>query len=61
MSSKRFACLCFRADNLLVTYEDELFPLVVGEASIILRDIPDEFSSAGCGASNHWLSDRCAL
>lgn len=36
--------MCFRAGNILVAYEDELVPLVVvGEASIILRDIPDEF------------------
>lgn len=35
--------MCFRAGNILVAYEDELLPLVVGEASIILRDIPDEF------------------
>ncbi len=35
--------MCFRAGNILVAYEDELVQIVLGEASIILCDTPDEF------------------
>lgn len=43
VSGKRFSYLRFCAGNVFVVYERELFPLVLGEVSIILRDISDEF------------------